>query len=151
MSHNPNLDKILSRLDGVRTRADGQWSAKCPAHEDRSPSLSIREMGDGRILLHCFALCGAQAVVEAVGMSLSDLMGDSDEHKPPVRARDRWILRDVLSSLSHDALIVMLCAQDMRDGHSLPDADLERLAVSVDRIRDACQQAGVPIKRGQNG
>ena len=34
---------ILDRLDGVRPTGDGRWIARCPAHDDRSPSLSIRE------------------------------------------------------------------------------------------------------------
>ena len=34
--------RLLDRLTGVKQTAPGRWIAKCPAHEDRSPSLSIR-------------------------------------------------------------------------------------------------------------
>lgn len=66
-------DKLLSRLDKVRSNGDRKWMALCPAHDDGSPSLSLRELEDGRLLLHCFAGCGAADVLAAVGMELRDL------------------------------------------------------------------------------
>lgn len=41
----------------------------CPAHEDRTPSLSISEGKDGKILLHCFAGCGFDEIIGAAGLS----------------------------------------------------------------------------------
>jgi len=61
----PKLDasQIAAALGG---RPSGpQWVARCPAHEDRNPSLSIREAG-GKILVHCHAGCPQEAVVEAL-------------------------------------------------------------------------------------
>jgi hypothetical protein len=69
------IDEFLSRLDRVRTRAGG-WVARCPAHEDRNPSLSVRET-DGRVLVHCFAGCTVGAIVEALGLGLQDLFADT--------------------------------------------------------------------------
>ena len=48
-----NLDKLLSRLDKVKRIANDRYTAICPAHDDRSPSLAIKETDD-RLLLHCF-------------------------------------------------------------------------------------------------
>jgi len=67
---------LLRQLDGVRARGSGRWSARCPAHSDKSPSLSIREEGS-RILLHCFAGCEPEAIVTALGLELKDLFMDS--------------------------------------------------------------------------
>ena len=39
--------------------------ALCPAHDDRNPSLSIREKG-GRILVHCHAGCAQHDVIAAL-------------------------------------------------------------------------------------
>jgi hypothetical protein len=50
---------------------DGIWA--CPAHEDRSPSLSVREGDDGRVLVHCFAGCATHDVIAAVGLRWTDL------------------------------------------------------------------------------
>ena len=42
------------------------WMARCPAHDDRKPSLSIRDANDGKILLHCHAGCGQDRVIAAL-------------------------------------------------------------------------------------
>jgi hypothetical protein len=66
------VNRILSRLDGVRPVGDAKWIARCPAHEDRSPSLSIRQVED-RLLIHDHAGCEPAAIVAALGLSLGDL------------------------------------------------------------------------------
>lgn len=71
-----NAADFLLRLDGVRPRGPGRWSARCTAHQDRTPSLSIREAGD-RILLHCFGGCKPEEIVSALGLAMHDLFTDS--------------------------------------------------------------------------
>jgi hypothetical protein len=39
--------------------------AKCPAHDDHNPSLSIRD-SDGKVLLHCHAGCAQTDVIDAL-------------------------------------------------------------------------------------
>jgi len=50
-----------------------RWKARCPAHNDRCPSLSIREGGQGAILLHCFAGCSLDAILAALELARRDL------------------------------------------------------------------------------
>jgi putative DNA primase/helicase len=64
--------EILSRLEGVR-KNEHFHVARCPAHEDRNPSLSVREGDDGRVLLKCFAGCDTTAIVRALGLPMSAL------------------------------------------------------------------------------
>jgi Protein of unknown function (DUF3631)/Toprim-like len=71
--------EVVSILDGVITSAAG-WRARCPAHEDREPSLSITE-ADGRILLYCHAGCSAESVVDALGLKMADLFTDKVPHR----------------------------------------------------------------------
>lgn len=66
------IDEILARLDGVRGH-DGQYMARCPAHEDKKASLSVASGQDGRILLKCQAGCSCRDVVAALGLSERDL------------------------------------------------------------------------------
>ena len=47
------LNDVLQRLKGVKGNG-GQYTALCPAHEDKNPSLAISEK-EGKILLHCHA------------------------------------------------------------------------------------------------
>lgn len=69
------LTDLCSRLHGVTKTASG-FSARCPAHEDKNPSLSIGTGSDGRILLHCQAGCGFPAICEALGVKPADLFPD---------------------------------------------------------------------------
>jgi hypothetical protein len=64
--------EILTRLQGVKPEGKG-WKAKCPAHDDKSPSLSITEGSDGRALIHCHAGCKPEAICAALGLTLADL------------------------------------------------------------------------------
>ncbi len=66
------VDKILQRLEGVKTTPSG-WTARCPAHDDRKPSLSIKKGDDGRVLVHCHAGCTPDSVVARLGLTLADL------------------------------------------------------------------------------
>ncbi len=74
------FDRIREALDklGPVQRAGRGVSAQCPAHEDRSPSLSVTPI-DGSVLLHCHAGCATADVLAALGMTLADLY---DEPKP---------------------------------------------------------------------
>ena len=66
-----NVLDVLDRLENVTGRC-GKWTACCPAHEDKSPSLAITEAYD-RVLIHCFAGCETADVMAAIGLSLADL------------------------------------------------------------------------------
>jgi len=65
-------ERFLSRVD-VKNRRDGKASARCPAHQDGTASLSLEEGTDGRVLLHCFAGCETKDVTAAAGLTLADL------------------------------------------------------------------------------
>lgn len=125
------MNELLSRLEGVREVGNGQFYAKCPSHDDGSPSLSIKETDDGTLLVHCFAGCESPEVVEAVGMTLSDLFPDSFE-APSRKAKHNP--RDLLKLLSFEATFLLLCANHMRAGRELSDVDLDRLGESVRKI-----------------
>ncbi|HPQ16670.1 MAG TPA: hypothetical protein PLP04_15670 [Bryobacteraceae bacterium] len=56
--------EIASALGGAHRSGDG-WAARCPAHQDRRPSLSLTER-DGRLLVHCHAGCEQAAVIDAL-------------------------------------------------------------------------------------
>jgi DNA primase len=66
-----NAQDVLDLVEKV-TGGKGKWMACCPAHQDKSPSLAINEAKD-RILIHCFAGCGAEDIAAAIGLNISDL------------------------------------------------------------------------------
>lgn len=65
------------------------WLVRCPAHADRSPSLSIREGDDGRILLRCWSGCSAAEIVGALGLKLADLFPDRMPNRDALREAER--------------------------------------------------------------
>ena len=67
---------LLERLNKVRRTGSQQYVAQCPAHDDSSPSLSIKCLPDGRTLIHCHAGCGGLDVLTSVGL-------DWDALRPP--------------------------------------------------------------------
>ena len=69
------VELLLSKLPDATTKGKG-WSARCPAHEDRRPSLSVSEGDDGRALVWCHAGCTVEAICNAVGLRVADLMTD---------------------------------------------------------------------------
>ena len=69
---------ILERLDAVRATAPGTYVARCPAHNDGRPSLSVSVKPD-RILVHCFAGCTPEEITAAVGLTLADLYPDKGQ------------------------------------------------------------------------
>jgi putative DNA primase/helicase len=54
--------ETLSRALGGR-RVGSHWMAPCPTHEDRDPSLSLRDADDGKVLVHCHAGCEQSVVI----------------------------------------------------------------------------------------
>src|SRR5262245_58149906 len=69
-----DLTAVLAKFERVKNNGQG-FSARCPSHEDKKNSLSVKET-DGKILIKCFAGCDAQSVTAAVGLKLSDLFAD---------------------------------------------------------------------------
>ncbi|MCP4708058.1 MAG: DUF927 domain-containing protein, partial [Planctomycetes bacterium] len=72
MNHKP-MYKVLDKLEGVKPAGQNKWQAKCPAHDDRSPSLSIAIGDDGRILLYCHAGCNNEEICTALSIEQKDL------------------------------------------------------------------------------
>jgi hypothetical protein len=75
------LERVLEQLDalGAKPRpTKSGWQARCPAHEDRQPSLSLSEGEDGRVLVHCFAGCPPERILSALSLTFGDL-GPSGE------------------------------------------------------------------------
>jgi hypothetical protein len=77
------VGEIAERLHARRSGSG--WMARCPAHPDKIPSLSIAEGEAGRVLLKCFAGCSAESICVALKIRLSDLFCESGTYKPKSR------------------------------------------------------------------
>jgi len=80
-----NTGQFLARLDGVKRAQDGQWYARCPAHEDHRQSLSVARGDDGRTLITCHAGCRTDDVLQRLGLAERDLFDDAGQQRPSER------------------------------------------------------------------
>ncbi len=132
------IDALISRLDGVRETSPGKYLSRCPSHDDRSPSLAIRDGDDGRVLIHCFAGCETEDVLSAVGLSFSDLyperIGQDHAYKP---VGQRFDARQVLRVLRSETTLVAIAAENIAEGITLSDEDRDRVFNAACRIRAA--------------
>src|SRR5262245_33612714 len=68
--------RFLDTLGAAVTRSNGhQAQAKCPAHEDRAPSLSITAI-EGQTLIYCHAGCATIDVLAALNLTMRDLFDE---------------------------------------------------------------------------
>ena len=85
-----NIADILNRLEKV-TGSNGKYKARCPAHNDNTPSLSITQEG-GKVLLHCFTGCTTEAIVAAMGLTMRDLFQGEVRYDDPPPEKKREIV-----------------------------------------------------------
>lgn len=79
------VDRVLAALPGEATRTSDGWRARCPAHKDRTPSLSIAAGEGGRALVKCHAGCSTSDVMTGLGLGMADLMPEQRSRHQPGR------------------------------------------------------------------
>jgi len=87
------LREIASRLTKVAWRGDSAFSALCPAHEDRTASLSVSIGREGKILFNCFVGCKAEAVLERLGLSWKDVLPEREKEQAP-KTETSWTIKN---------------------------------------------------------
>jgi len=133
------IENILSRLEKVKGR-NRAYTACCPAHTDKSPSLAIRELDDGRILLKCFADCSIQEIMGAIGMDIGDLF--PNVNKDLAQVKRKYYASDLLRVIEFEAWVVSVAAHTMSTGKKLSDIDRDRMKVATARIMEAVKYVG---------
>lgn len=116
------LDEFLSRLSKFRPAGKTKWGstqyiAPCPAHNDKSPSLSVTTGRNGGILIHCFGGCAVSDVCASVGVSTADLMPDSGYRQEGLRKPQ---------GASVDDFVVELFEHGIQTGQKFTREDKER-------------------------
>jgi len=97
ISHFPHaVQQILAQLEDVVQVGPDQWKARCPAHQDDTPSLYVA-VRNGRVLLHDFGGCSTQEVLDALGLEWSDLfLDDNSGPKTPYRKKEtQYFIRNL--------------------------------------------------------
>ena len=134
---------LLNTLVKVKQTNHSTWIACCPAHDDKNPSLAIRQVDDGRILIHCFAGCPTESVLNAVNLSFSDIQPEQlngNNFKPLKRI---FNAHTALEILRYESLITLETAKSLDRGEILSEDSLERLKKCIERIERVCEAGGL--------
>jgi len=136
------IDLVLRGLSGIRQRQPRQWSARCPAHDDRGPSLSVRETSDEAVLLHCFAGCTVHDITALLGLDMADLYPPRDSRPGDSRRPPRLLTAgQALELLRQEAMLTVVAASNLSRGINLTDQDRARLLTAVGRIEYLCVES----------
>jgi hypothetical protein len=140
---------LLSNLTRVRKTGPGRWVACCPCHDSASKaSLSIREMSDGRVLLHDFGGCPVEDVLGAVGLGFDALFPEKINTSAEAGGDRRYRSRapaipaaDVLRCVTEDALIAATVARGVAVAGCATDAEVALLNGIAGRLARASEVA----------
>jgi hypothetical protein len=88
-------------LVNARRVGKGKWVARCAAHPDRNPSLSIREGRKG-VMVQCMSQgCSLEAICDALGITVESLFYDSGRK---LTVAEQRIMRENEARRAQDAL-----------------------------------------------
>lgn len=137
-----SAELLISKLDKVKQTGPGRWIACCPARDDKHPSMTIRELDDGRILIHDFGGSTVNEILDAIGLTFSDLyppkaIGYAKPERRPFPAAD------VLRAIGYEALVVCAASVTMMSGEPFTQVDRDRLILAASRIQAGLTAAGV--------
>ncbi|WP_458369091.1 virulence-associated protein E [Pseudomonas mandelii] len=119
-------DKLLSRLDKVREVKPGKWTACCPAHDDKTPSMNITEVEDGKLLVKCWAGCSVAVIMASVELELRDLFPDSDSQpRRPGPSR---------AAIELERLVCAIARSLIDQGTELTEVDQRRFKLARERL-----------------
>ncbi|NOU21085.1 MAG: hypothetical protein HOO93_04720 [Methyloglobulus sp.] len=132
----PKTELLLSGLDGVKNTGNCKWLALCPGHDDRSPSLSIKQIDD-RLLIRCFAGCGYLDVLAAIGLDANALFPDRHlDPNEPRRKPPRFNKAELFDIAINEAGILALGWNGLLVNGSVTDTDRERVQRAYSTVMD---------------
>lgn len=133
------VDEFVGRLD--KSKQHGRnWLARCPAHEDRKPSLTVTEGADSRVIVHCFAGCSVESIVGALGLELDALFPERPVPIHEGRARPHRVKfnpHHIIDAVSEEITLLAVYSAMLDRGETPTPEDRARMRVSAARIEEA--------------
>jgi len=101
------LEDIHRALEGYgmnpKPLVGDSFTSCCPAHDDSDPSLSIGT-GERGILIHCFAGCTLDSILNSIGLDTSDVFYEHNQHEPPTPPHKPATVTPIRPDLNNDQL-----------------------------------------------
>lgn len=109
------INDFITHFEGVKKTGPNQYIAKCPAHGDEHPSLSIGLSRDqSHIVINCFVGCSTQDILESAGLQMRDLYPEETRQK----AASQVILKKEHQYRDENGTLVYTKTRnDYADGH----------------------------------
>jgi len=117
------LSVLASGLEKVKWHGDHNFSACCPAHNDRNPSFSVSDV-NGKTLVKCFSGCTQEGVINA----LRDLGLWHSASRDQIDRRNRSELKE---SIRHHQQILWLGVAQAKTGQELSELDQAQIKKSI--------------------
>ncbi|MDA1371707.1 MAG: hypothetical protein O2971_13230 [Proteobacteria bacterium] len=129
-----NAELLVGQLSHCKETSPRKWIARCPSHDDHSPSLSVRELADGHVLVKCHAGCETQEVLESVGLSMRNLFPDNQRaiDRRKIWAKKHELIKELLSE---EKMYVLIFNAHVAAGKSATELEVKRVALARVRIQ----------------
>jgi hypothetical protein len=135
-----SIEKLISRLDKVKSTGRDRWTCCCPAHDDKSPSMHIKLDDSERILINCKTGCATHDILLAVGLDWVDVMPDDGNHTKPQKRI--MYATEALKLIKRESQIMLACGYAIRNG-DITQNDLDRASKAMGIINKVYQEVGL--------
>lgn len=116
-----SLSALIDRFTNVKQTGPSRWLACCPAHDDKSPSLSLEDR-NGYPLIHCFSGCEAADVLAAVGATWQDVMPPREGYFRPQTDK----IQRAEQIHEHETFLLILKNMIERENYTPSERELDR-------------------------
>ena len=107
----PTTRRLLDNLENIKQSSD-YWTARCPAHDDNSNSLSVRDGDNGGTLVKCHAGCSLPQICHGAGLSVSEICPEQQGFKPSKSGKLGTLVGSYQYLDSDGALVYEACRFD---------------------------------------
>jgi hypothetical protein len=133
-----SLNNFISRLQKVKRTGDNKFMACCPAHNDKTASLTVSELPDGRVLINCFAGCDTYSILKSVGLDWQDVMPENNLGE--FKKKDRVLYpSEALELVKFETQVVCMIAYDAKKKGFVDQEMMSRLTKSIKLINSAVE------------
>lgn len=115
-----NIYSLITYFDKARKLSETRYQACCPAHGDKTPSMSIYS-DNGKILIHCFAGCSTESIMSAIGLPMSELFEDDNFDKEKYKQEKQR--EEKKKGFIHCFNVIALAESDQLRGRELSPND----------------------------
>ena len=129
------IDRVLACMPDARPSGPGRWRTWCRICGGNDTALSIGVGKNGGVLMRCFkSECSIEAIVAALGLSVSDLFPDSTAGTAPMRRRGLLSATQAQNLLHDEAQLIALAGSNIAHGIELSDTDRDRVLQAAGRV-----------------